>query len=263
MLPDAAVNACCVVSYTHPVVRWLLGDSLHPGGLALTTRVADLLGIDATSRLLDAGSGRGASAVHLAKTVGCHVTGVTLEEEGVAAGYDLARQHVVEERVSFLAGDIREVALPEGSFDAVLMECVLSILSGKGAALGRLHGLLRPGGRLGLTDVTVQGELPSEFQGVLALAGCVGGAQSLDGYGDLAMVAGFEVELLQDLSSVAATFLRDIRGKLLMAKVAVKLGKFALDGGLLAQGEGLLAMVEALVGEGALSYGLVVARKAD
>ena len=263
MLPDAAVNACCVVSYTNPVVRWLLGDSLHPGGLALTTRVADLLGIDATSRLLDAGSGRGASAVHLAKTVGCHVTGVTLEEEGVAAGYDLARQHGVEERVSFLAGDLREVALPEGSFDAVLMECVLSILSGKEAALGRLHGLLRPGGRLGLTDVTVEGELPAELQGIMALAGCVGGAQSLDGYEELALAAGFEVELVQDLSSVAANFLRDIRGKLLMAEVASKLGKVTLDDDLLAQGKGLLGRVEELVREGAFSYGLVVARRAD
>jgi SAM-dependent methyltransferase len=187
---------------------------------------------------------------------------VTLKEEGVEAGDKEARQHGVEDLVTFIAGDIREVDLPEGSFDAVLMECVLSILPEKGAALGRLHRLLRPGGRLGLTDVTVQGDLPSELQGVLGLAGCVGGAQSLEVYEDLVTAAGFEVELTQDLPSVASSFLRDIRGKLLMAEVAAKLGKLPLDGGLLGQGKGLLAMVEGLVQQGALSYGLVVARKA-
>ena len=92
-MPDGGgtldLNACCAVTYGHPLARALLGDSLHPGGLALTSRLAALMGIGATSNVLDAGSGLGATPVHLAHSKGCRVTAVTLEREGAVAGADL------------------------------------------------------------------------------------------------------------------------------------------------------------------------------
>ena len=177
MLLDASLNACCAVSYGHPLARWLLGESFHPVGLDLTTHLAHIMGIESESILLDAGSGRGASSVHLAKTFDCHVTGITLEEEGVAAGYQLAHHHGVEDRVGFLRGDIQEIDLETESFNSILMECVLSILPRKEATLCRLLNTLRPGGYLGLTDVTVRGPLPPHLQGVLAVAACTGDAR--------------------------------------------------------------------------------------
>ena len=49
--------ACCVDVYSHPIARWLFGDSFHPGGLALTQRVARLAGVGPGPRVLDLGSG--------------------------------------------------------------------------------------------------------------------------------------------------------------------------------------------------------------
>ena len=138
MTAPVDVNTCCAITYSHPIVGWLLGDSLHPGGLALTTRLASAVGIESGSTVLDAGSGRGASAVHLARTVGCRVTGVTLEDDGVTAGNELAIRHGVEGRVSFLQGDLERLDLESEAFDFVVMECVLSILADKPAALQRL-----------------------------------------------------------------------------------------------------------------------------
>jgi SAM-dependent methyltransferase len=257
------LNACCAVSYGHPLVRWLLGDSLHPGGLALTSGLAHLMGIEPSSSVLDAGSGVGASTVHLAQTLGCRVTGVTLEAEGVTAGYELARRHGVEDRVRFVRGDVRDVELPDASFDYILMECVLSILAGKAATLRRLYGLLRPGGRLGLSDVTVSGPLPPPLLGVLATVGCVGGALSLAEYRIVLGDAGFAVEHSEDCEAVASSFMRDIGGKLLMAEVACKLGKLHIVEGVLAEGERLLASVNEQVRSGVLGYGMVVARKSS
>ena len=261
MLPDASLNTCCAVSYGHPLARWLLGNSFHPGGLDLTTRLAHIMGLQPASTLLDAGSGRGASAVHLAKTLECHVVGITLEEEGVAAGCQQARQDGVEDRVNFIQGDIQEIDLEAVSFDAVLMECVLSILPGKETTLRRLLDATRPGGRLGLTDVTVQGPLPSHLQGVLAVAACTADARSLEEYAELIRAAGFDVDQSQDLPEIAASFLRGIKGKLLMAEVAIGLGKLPIGKDVLAQGKQILAEVEDLVRRGVLSYSLVVAHK--
>jgi len=80
--PQADLAACCVASYDYPATRWVLGDSWHPGGLPLTTRLAEAAGVGPGSLVLDAGSGRGATPVHLAKTIGCRVVGLTLEPGG-------------------------------------------------------------------------------------------------------------------------------------------------------------------------------------
>lgn len=261
MEPEPDVLACCAATYSHPSARWLLGDSFHPGGLALTTQLAHLSGIGAESRVLDAGSGLGTSAVHLAKTIGCQVVGITLEEEGVATGRELARQHRVEERVTFFQGDIQEAELELESFDVVLLECVLSIVSGKATMLRRLSDLLRPGGRLGLTDVIANGTLPPELRGVLATAGCVGDARSLEEYCTLVEANGFAVQHAQDLQEVASSFLRQIKGKLLMAEVASKLGKLSVGDGAMKEGKRILLATQDLVSQGVLSYGLAVAQK--
>ena len=113
------------------------------------------------------------------------MVGITLEQEGVTTGRELARQHEVEERVVFFQADIQEAELALESFDVALMECVLSILPDKAATLRRLNDLLRPGGHLGLTDVTVNGVLPPELHSVLATVGCVGDALSLPEYSTL------------------------------------------------------------------------------
>ena len=237
------------------------GRLFPPGGLALTSQLALAAGIDANSRVLDMGSGLGATAVHLAKTVGCQVVGVTLEREGVEIGHQLARHHELDGKVTFLQGDIYQVALEAESFDAVLMECVLSILGDKATAIRLINGLLRPGGSLGITDVTVNGPLPIELQGILAKVGCVGDALSLEEYRSLIEGSGIVVERSQNLNGTASSFLKGVKGKLLMARLAGALGKLPLDKEVVEQAKRILASVEELVRQGVLGYGMIVAHK--
>ena len=258
---EGDVQACCAVSYGHPLVRRLLGDSFHPGGLELTSRLADAMGLDSTSRVLDAGCGLGASAVHLARMVGCRVVGVTLEQEEVEAARHMAEHDAIGDRVAFHRGDIREAGFEAESFDAVLMECVLPLLPQKALVMDRIRGFLRPSGRLGLTDVTVKGPLPPELSGVAAQIGCVEGALSLEGYGSLVEAAGLEVEVSQDLPGIASEFLRGLKGKLQMAEVAVGLGFLSIDRVLLEKAKAVLAACQQAVRDGTLSYGLLVARR--
>ena len=261
MQPSLTLNACCSVAYGHPAVRWLLGDSFHPGGLALTTRLANAMNIGESSLVLDAGSGTGASAVHLARTTGCRVTGVTLEAEGASNGREEASRHGVEDKVAFVHGDIMEVDLPPEPYDAVVMECLLSILANKPAALARLHGLLKPGGRLGITDVTVDGPLPSKLEGLLAAVGCVGRARSIQEYGRLLADQGFTVECSENCDGAASSFLGRIDRRLRMAGLASRLRLLPVSVDAIAEGRELLSSVRELVERGVLGYGLIVARK--
>ena len=258
---DQDLLACCGEIYGHPLARWLLGVSMHPGGLALTEKLARRLGLGPHTRVLDLGCGQGATAVHLARTFGCRVVGLTLEASGVAAGREMARQGGVAGLVEFVQGDWSQAPLREGSFDVVLAECVLSILPDKDAALQHCHSLLEEGGRLGLSDITMNGPLPPELDSVLAYAGCLGGALALERYRHLAEAVGFQVESCQDLSEVAAGFLREISGKLLLAEAAAGLGKLPLDSELLRRAKEVLSALRGAVDKGVLSYGLLVAHR--
>ena len=253
--PAAAdVAACCTVSYSHPAARWLLGESFHPGGLELAARLAGLMDIGPASMVLDVGSGLGASTVFLAKTLGCETVGVTLESDGVAAGVDMARREGVGKLASFVQGDIQEVELEGRSFDAALMECVLSIVPDKQMALRRVHASLKPG-------VTVDGRLPSELDGLAAVVACVGSALSLDAYASLATGEGFTVERVEALPDTAVSFLKELERKLLIAQVAGGLGGLEVPRDLIDLAKGVLAAALEAAAGGVLGYGLLIARR--
>ena len=256
------LQACCMQVYGHPAVRWLMGDSLHPGGEELTSRLADWASVDASARVLDAGSGQGASAVQLGEQRGCQVLAVTLEE-GVAAGRQRALQQGVDERVTFVQGDVLHMDLEPGAFDVVLMECVLSILPDKAVALRRLASTLKPGGRLALSDVTVSGPIPVDIQGLLAVAGCVGDARSLSEYSALVAEAGLKVSWCNSLPEVVASTVRHIKSRLQLAQLAVKLGQLPVAPSLVSRARHLVEEVERLVAEGTLGYAALVATRPE
>ena len=261
--PSTDLEACCRLSYGHPAARWLLGDSFHPGGLSLTSELAERLDLREGQRVLDAGSGLGTTAIFLAEGHGCDVTGVTLEEEGIEAATAAARDRGVSDRTTFVQGDIREPEGLAGEFDAVIMECVLSILPDKARALDSLHSLMGPGGRLGLTDVTVDGDLPPELGGIAARVGCLGGALSREGYAILLEESGFGVEVNEDCADVAAGFLESISTKLKAARIATALGGIQLPGHLLDSAGNILETAQRLAAEGVLGYAMLIARKRE
>ena len=93
--PDE-VKACCASVYGSAAERWLLGESFHPGGSALTSRLIEALGVGPGATIVDAASGPGTSALQAAREAGCDVVGVDLSEESLAAGRAAAEQAGLE-----------------------------------------------------------------------------------------------------------------------------------------------------------------------
>jgi 7,8-dihydro-6-hydroxymethylpterin dimethyltransferase len=112
-LLGAELRSCCVSAYESEAVRWLLGDDLHPGGAALSRRLADLAGVGPGSQVLDVASGRGRTARLLASEFGAEVTGVELSGPCVAAAQAEAEAAELQGRVRFVQGDA--AALPAAS----------------------------------------------------------------------------------------------------------------------------------------------------
>ncbi|MDP3063405.1 MAG: methyltransferase domain-containing protein, partial [Chloroflexota bacterium] len=99
--------------------------------------------------------------------------------------------------VSFLKGDLEAIPLPDRSVDVIISNCVINLTPDKSRALREAFRVLRPGGRLAVSDIVVDGDfkgLPiseEQIRASLSWAGCIAGALTVDDYRRLLAEAGF------------------------------------------------------------------------
>ncbi|MFI2437549.1 class I SAM-dependent methyltransferase [Streptomyces sp. NPDC018693] len=105
--------------------RHLLGDSYHPGGTALTRRLADHLALTPGMRVLDVASGRGTTALPLADAYGVRAHGVDYAPVNTALAQGAAEAAGLAHRAVFTTGDAEHLPYDDGVFDAVVCECAL------------------------------------------------------------------------------------------------------------------------------------------
>jgi arsenite methyltransferase len=247
--------------YQGDAVRELLGDVFHPGGLALTRHLGEVIGLSQGDHVLDVVCGRGISAVHLAERFGCHVTGLDYGARNIVAAHALAEERGVSILTTFRQGDAEELPFDDETFDAVISECSFCTFPDKAQAAAEMARVLRPGGQLGLTDVTASGPQPDDVQTLLSWIACTAGAGTAEGYVETLKGAGFTDFTVEDQRDALLDLVTDIRRKLLGAEIAVGLGKLDLGEADLEEGKRLARHGAELIEEGTVGYTLITARK--
>ena len=258
---DAELKSCCAAAYQSDFARLLLGDSFHPGGLALTERLGNLLALSPHDHVLDVACGRGESAISLATRFGCRVTGIDLGETNVSHATSRAEAANVSTLVQFRIGDAERLDYPDASFDVVLCECAFCTFPDKRAATREFARVLRSGGRLGLSDLTRSGELPAELTGLLAWIACIADARSAEEYVAHLERAEFQSLSVEPHDEALAQMVRDIQGRLLAAELMVRLDKMSLPGVDFAEAKTTVACAAGAIRSGLLGYSLITAKK--
>ncbi|VAW30972.1 hypothetical protein MNBD_CHLOROFLEXI01-4957 [hydrothermal vent metagenome] len=260
-MDDEVLKLCCTAVYESEWTALLLGDSFHPGGLALTTRLGQLLNLSAADHLLDVAAGRGTSAIHLAKTFGCRVTAVEYGKQAVVAAETAVSAAGVAHLVTIEHGDAEALPCADNQFDALICECAFCTFPDKQTAVSEFARVLKPSGRIGLSDLTRSGKMPAELEGLLGWIACIADAQPIEKYTAYLENGRFQVNHVENHDGALADMIRSIQGKLLGAEIMIGLNKLTLPDLDFAQAKSIARHAAQAVRQGKLGYALLVGKQ--
>jgi arsenite methyltransferase len=196
-------GGCCGTSCGcgDPITSNLYGDE-ETGSLPDTAVAASLgcgnptalIELQEGQTVLDLGSGGGIDVLLSAKRVGPtgKVYGLDMTDQMLALARENQRKAGAT-NVEFLQGEIEHIPLPDNSVDVIISNCVINLSADKPQVLREAFRVLKPGGRLAVSDVVVRGEVPAAVRKSMELwVGCVAGALHEDDYRRFLTDAGFE-----------------------------------------------------------------------
>lgn len=150
--------------------------------------------------VVDLGSGGGLDVFLAARQVGA--SGKAIGIDMTSQMLELARANAVKggyQNVEFLEGQIDDLPLSDGVADIVISNCVVNLAPDKNKVFREVYRVLKPGGRVAISDIALKQELPSEVaQSAAALVGCIAGAISIKEYENGLKAAGFSEVAIVD-----------------------------------------------------------------
>jgi len=170
--------------------------------------------------VLDLGSGAGFDCFLAAARVGKkgRVIGVDMTPEMVEKARDNAKKNGIE-NVEFRLGEIENLPLADNSVDVVISNCVINLSADKLRVLQEMYRVLKPGGRIAISDIALIKELPEKIrENIEAYVGCVGGAILIDEYKKIMEASGLKsVKItIKDISSCIDPNTKDPIGRAIL-----------------------------------------------
>jgi sarcosine/dimethylglycine N-methyltransferase len=203
----------------HEIYSRLWGDNIHMGywydehqtlqeAMARLNEVmAERGGLRPDQRVLDVGSGNGAAPIYLARQQQCRVVGLNLSERENEFARQRAQEEGVGDRVEIRYGDFHDLPFADGEFDVVWSQESLLHAVDKPRVLRECFRVLRPGGRLVLSDLLMRDDVPEGERQTLYSRVGTPEMWDLDGYAQALREAGFQPERTEDWSAnVAPTY---------------------------------------------------------
>ena len=212
-------DQCLAVGYTEADLELVPEAAILGVGCGNPTALADL---KPGETVVDLGAGAGIDVFLAARKVGegGRVIGVDMTADMVAKGRQLAQEHGFP-NVDFSLGEIERLPLAADSVDVVISNCVINLTADKLVSYREIHRVLKPGGRILISDLATAGELPADVRASFdAWADCLAGAMEKEAYLETIRQAGFvEVSVVSESRYEAPGLDARLQGKILSVKV--------------------------------------------
>jgi arsenite methyltransferase len=212
-------DQCLAVGYTAEDLALVPEMAILGVGCGNPTALADL---KAGETVVDLGAGAGIDVFLAAKKVGerGRAIGVDMTEDMVARGRQLAREHDFP-NVEFRLGEIEHLPLDPDSVDVIISNCVINLTADKLISFREIHRVLKPGGRMLISDLVTAGDLPAAVRAsAAAWADCLAGAPEKGEYLDTIRRAGFaEVAVVSQSPYEAPGMDPGLQGQIISVKV--------------------------------------------
>jgi len=194
------LKASAARAYESDAFNLALDEILHPGGLELTARLAEVAHLTSDSRVLDIASGRGTTAIFLAQRYLCSIVGIDLSPVSTSLAAKRVQDKGVAQKVTFAMADAECLPFGDSTFDAVISECAFSLLPDKTTGAREIVRVLKPGGKLAISDVVLQFPLSPELKTQVFFDSCFSRAETLEGYKKIFSRAGLVEDIIEDHS---------------------------------------------------------------
>ena len=179
------------IGYSEEELRNIPESAIMSLGCGNPTALADL---KKGETVLDLGAGAGIDVFLAANKVGSegHVIGIDMTEEMVERANETAKKHG-HKNVEFKLGEIENLPIEDNSVDVSISNCVINLSPDKLRTYQEAYRVLKPGGRILISDIVTEGELPEDIRkNFEAWAGCIAGALEKKEYLDTIKKAGFK-----------------------------------------------------------------------
>lgn len=191
MTPLAQCDSCPLASAS--------GEALRPGGLVLTQRALQLVGLGKNSQVLDIACGTGTTALFVAEEYHSSVIGIDVSPKMIAASQSRIQAAGLSQKASFVVGTAEELPFPDSVFDVVTCECAFTLFDGKRVA-EEMNRVLKPGGKALVTNIFLREPVIDQGQVLTTLAHCMATAKPLDEQVGFLQQAGFQNVCTEDHS---------------------------------------------------------------
>ncbi len=194
---EEAQKQAKAMGYSNKEIQSIPEDAIYGLGCGNPTALAE---ISSGETVLDLGSGGGIDVFLASQKVGNDgmVIGVDMTSEMVEMAENNAREGEYK-NVEFKLGEIENLPIEDGSIDLIISNCVINLTPDKSVAYNEAFRVLKPGGRILVSDLVTEGHIPEEIRkNFQAWTECIAGAMKKQDYLDVIADAGFkDVEIVE------------------------------------------------------------------
>lgn len=233
---------------------------MHPGGLGLTKELGKKIFIKKESKVLDLACGTGTTTIFLAKELGCNITGIDLGQKNIEIAKKNSENMGTKIRTDFQVGDAENLRFENDTFDQIICECAFCLFPNKKLASEEIFRVTKKGGMIGISDIIIQGELPTNLRESLNQFICILEAKNKQEYEQYLQSAGFSNIVFDDKKNYLLGLIDDIKKRLFAAELLIGLGKIKIEFDI-AKIKKILYEIRKSVETGLISYTLVTGIK--